>query len=222
MHSHSYPSMTNNTNTKENVDDVIVFNDLGSTEHLILEDHSPKMRKRRIIATFLVILMMLVFFGMIFFAWPRLPDVAVISFAPDEANPSVPDENGQILTNWIGKLSFKSRNNWDIGVVSLHINAFIPSNMDTPVGFGKADGFVIKSKDETTVLLDFKVPVYQPSSGKPSLLEECMTNSKADLLIKAEIDLKLTHWTGKKIKTSIRKTIDCSLPQLYSIIKRRR
>lgn len=200
----------------------IEFNDLGSTENLILEDnmnsYGSSPWRKRIILTAVTVFFLALFGLMLFAAFPRRPIVSLVSFDYDEKTPSTPDENGQLLTNWIGKVSIISPNYYDVGVKSIDVKAFIPSNDQVPVGFGTVENVVVKGRDETIIAMNFKVPVYQPSSGNPSLIEECMNNGKAILLIKADIDLNISHWTGKRIHTSLVKTIDCALPQLYRLV----
>jgi len=204
----------------------IEFNDLGSTEDLILEENRGLERmpskgawKRRFLASILGVLLIALFCGVLAFTIPRKPEVSLVSFEYDESKPSEPDENGQLLTNWIGKISIKSHYFFDAGIKSIDVNAYIPSNEKAPVGFGDAKDITIKSRAETIVALNFKVPVYQPSSGNPSLIEECMEKSKISLLIKADIDLAMFHWTGKKMHHKLTKTVDCALPQLYALLK---
>lgn len=199
----------------------IEFNDLGSTENLILEENMPSGTSswpKRIILTVVTLFFLALFGIMLFAAFPRKPTVSLVSFEYDEKTPSKPDENGQLLTNWIGKVSVTSPNYYSVGVKSIDVKAFIPTNEQVPVGFGTVEDVVIKRRGETIIVMNFKVPVYQPSSGNPSLIEECMNNGKAVLLIKANIDLNMTHWTGKRIQTSLVKTIDCALPQLYRLV----
>lgn len=176
-------------------------------------------RKKRALFTLATALLLVAFGLMVYYAWPSIPKVELVKFEFDEQTPSKPDENGQLFTNWIGTVSIQSLNNYDIGVKSIKIKAFIPSNLEVPVGFGGIDDILIKKKATSLLSVPFKVPVYQPSSGNPSLIEECMNKGKANLLIKAEIDLSITHWTGKKLTRTLTKEIDCSLPQLYKLIR---
>lgn len=205
-----------------------VFHDLGSTEELILEQNrqiesglrsSEISWTKRLVAMISIMILSAIFLGMVFVAWPRKPEITLTSFEFDEATPTIPGPDGQLLSNWIAKVSVNSPNYFDVSIKTLRINAFIPTNQKTPVGFGEAEDIVIAKRTNTLITLNFKVPVYQPSSGNPSLIEECMNNGKATLLIKAEIDLNLLHWTGKVVRTSMTKDIDCSLPQLYSLAR---
>lgn len=205
----------------------VVFQDLGSTEDLILEENrqgegissSEISWKKRFVAFLSVLLLSAIFLGMVFVAWPKKPEITLTSFEFDESTPTTPGPDGQLLSNWIAKVSVKSPNYFDVGIKTLRVNAYIPSNQKTPVGFGQAEDIVIEKQKNTLITMNFKVPVYQPSSGNPSLIEECMNNGKATLLIKAEVDLNLLHWTGKVVRTSMTKEIDCSLPQLYSLAR---
>lgn len=199
-----------------------------STDNLLSEDPespatirtlpSPRISWKKRLIAFASLLVLISIFGLlVFLAFPRKPTISLTSFELNEDLPSEPDKDGQLMTNWIAKVSVKSPNYMDIGVKELDVKAYVPSHPETPVGFGKAQDITIKRRDKTIIELGFKVPVYQPSSGKPSLIEECMNYQQAKLLIVAEIDLNLLHWTGKKIKTSMNKTVDCKLPQLLQI-----
>ena len=176
-------------------------------------------RKRYLVfAVFVLLSVILGFFGWLF--WPSKPEVKLVSFRFDENSPNTPEPDGELYTNWIGKVSVNSKNYLSIGIRELDVKAFLPTRKDTPVGQGKAKDLVIKGQSVTEFDIIFRVPVYKPSSGKPSLLEECMNSPKVDLLVDVTVDLKAIHWTGKKIKTTVTKQVDCMLPELLALIQK--
>jgi hypothetical protein len=176
-------------------------------------------RKRYLVfAVFVILMIILGSFGLLF--WPSKPDVKLVSFKFDEDSPTTPEPDGELYTNWIGKVSVDSKNYFSFGIRELEVKAFLPSRRDTPVGQGKVQDLMIKGQSVTEFDINFKVPVYKPSSGKPSLLEECMNSPKVDLIVDVTVDLNAAHWTGKKIRTTITKQVDCMLPQLFALVQK--
>lgn len=176
-------------------------------------------RKRYLIfGAFVLLLLIFGSFACIF--WPSKPDVKLVSFKFDENSPATPGPDGRLYTNWIGRVSVDSKNYFNVAIRELEVKAYLPKRKDTPVGEGKAMDLLIKGQSVTEFDLSFKVPVYQPSSGKPSLFEECMNSPKVDLLVDVSVDLKATHWTGKKIRTTVTKQVDCVLPELLALVRK--
>lgn len=196
----------------------VLFEDADS--ELDAVSTSSRLRFKQSFLRFVTVFVVLLLGFGSFFLWPREPEVSLVSFKFDESNPTSPDETGELFTNWKGELLVKSANYINIGVRDIKVNAFLPSNMKVAVGKGGVSNVTIKGRSETAITLNFLVPVYKPSSGKPSLLEECMNAAQVPLLIQAEIDLNLLHWTGQKIRTSLIKNVDCALPELYQLTQK--
>lgn len=175
--------------------------------------------RKRAIVTIITVLLVAFFLGVGFLVWPRQPTVALLSFDFDEQTPTAPGPDGELYTNWIGKLSVVSTNFLDIGVRAIDVQAYLASNQSLPVGTGRVSNVTIKRRRETVIPMAFKVPVFQPSSGKPSLLEQCMYAPTVNLVVNAQVDLSLTHWTGKRLHKSMKKTVDCKLPALYQLAR---
>lgn len=170
-----------------------------------------------VLAIGLVILAFLGFTA--FLLRPKRPEVSLVSFRFDEDSPATPDEDGELYTNWVGTVSVKSDNYVGFRVRDIDVKAYLPTNHQIPVATGLAKDILIRPRGKTVFAIPFKVPVYKPSSGRPNLLEACMATPQVSLQVDVSVDLNVLHWTGRRLNSSLRKEIDCQLPQLFGLVK---
>lgn len=160
---------------------------------------------------------MIVLLGIIVFVlFPRETYFNIVSFDID-ANNSTYHDGDQLMTNWISQVGIDNQNFYPISIREIKLKAFLDHDRSVPVGLGYGKDLHFPSRSHVVNPVDFRMPVFAPSTGKPSLIAECMTNEHIDLFVTAEIDLSWTHWTGHWISVEFYATIDCRFPAVVQV-----
>lgn len=127
-------------------------------------------------------------------------------------------DGDQMMTNWISTIKVMNFNYYPISIRELKMTAFLNRDRSEPVGYGHGKELYFSSRQETRAKIGFAMPVYAPSTGKPSIIAECMRVEKVELYVDAQVDLAVTHWTGKWIPLHIVTSIDCTIPGMTDLM----
>ena len=148
---------------------------------------------------------------------PTAPTATMRSLDFDQSDPSWQDPtDGTWYSNWNAQIRIDNRKNWwGVRLRQIHLNIFLPSNLQWPVGVGQAEDICVERRGNTDFTMRLRVPVYAPSSGRPSLIAECLGSERIRIIVNASIDLALLHWTGWRLKRSLPMLIDCKLPSEF-------
>lgn len=129
-------------------------------------------------------------------------------------------EGDQLMTNWISQVAVDNKNFYAINIHEMKLTAYLEHDRRAPIGKGHAKSLHFPARAHSVNRIDFQMPVYAPSLGKPSLIAECMVNEKVELYIAAELDLSWTHWTGHWLPLDFFAVVDCKLPAVMQVLQR--
>lgn len=166
---------------------------------------------RMVLALVAIVLVALI--SLLAMLYPRDTRFNIDSFDVD-VNNSTYYEGDQLMTNWISKVSIDNGNFYPISIREIDLTVFLDSHRDTPIGKGRGRNLYFSARGKSACRVDFQMPVYAPSSGKPNLIGECMSRDRVELYIRSEVDLNWTHWTGRRIPIEFTVTVDCKLPSV--------
>lgn len=190
---------------------------LNSLEMLLnAEERAQKREKKRFFVISLIIAFA-VFFGYLFFIlYPRQPSFNLKSLNIDSDSPTFelpnPDGSSQLYTKWKAIIVVNNPNFISLKLYSIDLDIFLNKDKVNSVGKGYSSNLFFPAKSQKEHIIDLQIPVYSPSSGKPSLIAECMVNESLNLFIKASIDLVLIHWTGRTIDLTFNVISKCEIP----------
>ena len=158
-----------------------------------------------------LILFLLLILGLIAFAiYPRDTNFAIASIDIDTDNPTS-REGDRVLTNWKAHVRIANNNYFPIDIKGVKIIVYLDDDRRAPIGLGGGAELHLPARSQTSGQVNFTMPVYAPSSGMPSLIGECMTQSTVKLFIITKVDLSWMHWTGYQLPIEHRATLDCQL-----------
>lgn len=152
-----------------------------------------------------------------FVLYPRGATFKIESFDINAENTTF-YEGDQLMTNWISDVKIANHNFFPLNIHEMRLSLFLKKDRSAPIGKGRGSLLYVSSRSVGTESIEFQMPVYAPSSSKPSLISECMLNDRVDLLVMAQIDLSWTHWSGRWLPLSFIITVDCRIPALKEAI----
>lgn len=155
-----------------------------------------------------------------FLLYPRETRFSIESFDIDAHNSTFTDGD-QLMSNWLSTVAVINRNYYPIEIREMNVRAYVSGDRRAAVGKGHGANLRFPALRRSLAKVAFHMPVYAPSSGQPSLIIECMKHDKVDLFLEADLDLSLTHWTGKWIHINFYATVDCKIPALGQLIGQR-
>lgn len=169
-------------------------------------------RHRRLVLA-LVAIVLVALISLLAMLYPRDTRFNIDSFDVNVDN-STYYEGDQLMTNWVSQVSIDNGNFYPISIREIDLVVFLDSHRDTPIGKGRGRDLYFSARNKSSCRVDFQMPVYAPSSGKPNLIGECMSRDRVELYIQSEVDLSWTHWTGRRIPIEFTVTVDCKLPSV--------
>jgi len=181
-------------------------------DHIVLlhdNEEETEPRKSRLMAG---VLFLLFLFVTVIILYPREVDYRIASLEVDVNNATFTDKDGQLWTNWVALIELNNRNFVPISINALYLTAYLEEEHSAPVGNGQAMSLYFSPRKKQNGTINFQMPVYAPSSGRPSLIAACMFADKVTLLFDAIVDLSLLHWTGYTFNTSFSAIVDCQIP----------
>ena len=147
---------------------------------------------------------------------PREANFNLQSFDIDGENPTFRDGE-QLMTNWISQVAVDNRNFYPIDIREIKVTAYLERDRRAPIGKGMGANLYFPARSLGVNEVKFRMPVYAPSTGMPSLIAECMTHDKVDLFLHAELDLAWTHWSGRWISMEFFASVDCKVPAVIQL-----
>lgn len=163
---------------------------------------------------------MVVLLGLLgFVIFPRETYFHIVSLELDPNNSTYKDGD-QLMTNWLAQVGIFNQNYYPISIRRINLKSYLDHNRNDPVGYGSGENLYFPSRSHVVNSVSFQMPVFAPSTGKPSIIAECMTTDRVDLFITAEMDLSWTHWTGRWIPVEFSASVDCKLPSVLKVMKR--
>lgn len=180
---------------------------LEETELLIVEEE--KRRRWKMAAIFSCAALLLT--ALVYMLYPQMAHFSMDSFDIDADNSTFVDE-GQLVTNWIANVVVENRNFYPVRIHEMLVTVFIDDNRIAPVGRGHGSNLYFPSRSTSRARVSFSMPVYAPSSGLPSLVGECMARDRVPLFLVTDIDLSLTHWSGKWLRKAFTTVVECKIP----------
>lgn len=152
-----------------------------------------------------------------FFLFPRSTSFSMVDLDIDADNSTFFDGD-QMMTNWRSTIDFTNNNFYPISVREVKIKAFLYRDRSEPVGYGHGANLYLKSRSTTKAQIQFAMPVYAPSTGRPNIIAECMQHDQLSLFLDTSIDLAVTHWTGRWISVPVTTVINCAIPGVSGFI----
>lgn len=125
-----------------------------------------------------------------------------------------------MMTNWISTVEVMNANYYPINIRELKMTVYLNRDRSEPVGYGHGKSLYFGSRQESKAKIGFSMPVYAPSTGRPSIIAECMRKDRVELYFDGKVDLAVTHWTGKWIPIHMVTTIDCNIPGMTDLVAR--
>lgn len=203
--------------------DFSIINEIERVQHLNTsemlldaEERAHKREKKRFFVISLIVAF-LAFFGYLsFILYPRQPTFNLKSLNIDPDSPTFelpnPDGSSQLFTKWKAIFVVNNPNFISLKMYGIDLDIFLSKDKNNSVGNGYSSNLFFPAKSQREHVIDLKIPVYSPSSGKPSLIAECMVNESLNLFIKARIDLNIFHWTGRTIDLAFNIVTKCEIP----------
>lgn len=154
---------------------------------------------------------------MAFILYPRGATFQIDSFDINTDNTTFYDGD-QLMTNWVSNVRIMNHNFFPISIRAMELSIFLEKDQSSAIGKGRGSLIYVSSRTDSLESIEFQMPVYAPSSPKPSLISECMLHDHVNLLVVAQIDLSWTHWSGKRLPLRFPVTVECKIPAMQEVI----
>jgi hypothetical protein len=156
----------------------------------------------------------ILFGGLVFLLYPRSAVFSIDSLSINEQNSTFYDGD-QLMTNWDATAAIDNNNFYPINIKGVRFLAFLDNDRRAPIGSGRGSNFRLPARSKSLGSLAFQMPVYAPSTKMPSLIGECLSHDRVKLYLEVEVDLSITHWSGKWLPLKLYTIINCQFPAMH-------